>query len=110
MIDSVEPAYEYAIGGPNGRIARLVGAQIHMHPIEGTSREWVERALECHEARVAFGEACPSNDDPYRPAHAWVDIDVQSDHDGYIVRLTSDDVDDAHAILDRARAFTTRRN
>jgi hypothetical protein len=109
MVDSVEPAYVYANGGPNGRIARLAGAQIHMHPLQGASREWVERALECHEARIALGEA-PSGADPYRPAQAWVDIDVQSDRDGYVVRLTSDDVGDAHEILQRAQSFTTRRN
>ncbi len=110
MVDSVEPAYTYAIGGPNGRIARLAGAQIHMLPIEGTSRQWVERALECHEARVTLGQVCAADGDPYRPASGWVNIDVESDRDGYVVRLTSDDVDDAHAILDRARSFATRRN
>ncbi len=107
VIDSVDPAYDYALGGPNGRIARLAGAQVHLQPVQGASRQWVERALECHQAQVVLGLTCAAPD-PYHAAAGWVDIDVQSDKDGYVVRLTSDDIDEAHAILERARTYARR--
>jgi len=107
-IDSVAPAYDYAQGGPNDRIARLSGAEIHLRPLPGASSQGIARALECHEARVMLGESCGAPD-PYHPANGgWIDVDVQADKDGFVVRLTSDDVDEARAVLERARTYAQR--
>jgi hypothetical protein len=104
-IDSVEPAYAYAQGGPNGRQARLRGARIHLRPLAGLSRESIARGLECHEARAVLGLSKPRGDEPYTLPERWLHIDVESEGDGFLVLVQADDPDDARRVLERARLF-----
>ena len=104
-IDSVEPAYSYVKAGPNDPEARLRGARIHVAPRPGFSRESLARTLECHEARVTLGKEVAPADDPYVLPTGWVDIDVDSERDGFAVNARADEFDDARQVLARARQF-----
>jgi hypothetical protein len=104
-IDSVEPAYAHVQSGPSFYQARLRGARIHLRPIATMSRESIARSLECHESRVVLGAAQPAADDPYAVAGTWLDIDVDSDKDGFVVQVGSDDLPTARDALERARRF-----
>jgi hypothetical protein len=107
-IDSVEPAYTYLESGPGNREARLRGARIHLRPIAALSRESIARSLECHEARFLLGTAQTVVDDPYTLASQWLDIDVDSERDGFVVRVQTDDRPTAQAVLERAKRFAAR--
>src|SRR5262245_59939853 len=85
VIDSVEPALSYTLGGPNGREAHMRGARIHLQPLAGQTREALARALECHEAAVVLGRAAARPDDPYVLPDRWLAIDVASEDDGFVV-------------------------
>jgi hypothetical protein len=104
-IDSVEPAYSYVQSGPGDRQAHLRGARIHLKPIASLSRESIARSLECHESRVLLGTTPPRTDDPYALTSQWLDIDVDSEKDGFVVRVETDDVPAARDVLERARRF-----
>ena len=104
-LDSVEPAYSYVKSGPNDREARLRGASIHVKPLPGLSREALARGLECHEARVALGRIPAPAEDPYVLDGHWLDIDVDSEADGFVVRVRTDESDAARRVLERARSF-----
>jgi hypothetical protein len=106
-IDSVEPAYAYVLGGPNGREARLRGAKIHVKPAAGLTREIVARDLECRESNIILGRALPLENDPYVLPQRWVDIDVESEKAGFAVLVQTNDIDDAKAVLARARLFVS---
>jgi hypothetical protein len=108
-IDTVEPAYSYLESGPGNREARLRGARIHLHPIAAMSRESIARSLECHESRVVLGSASPLVDDPYALAGAWLDIDVDSEKDGFVVQVGTDDISAAHEVLERTKRFAVTR-
>jgi hypothetical protein len=108
-IDSVEPAYSYLESGPGDREARLRGARIHLRPIAALSRESIARSLECHESRFLVGGTPPPAEDPYTLAGQWLDIDVDSEKDGFIVRVQADDPSAARVVLDRARRFAATR-
>jgi hypothetical protein len=104
-IDSVEPAYAHVQSGPSFYQARLRGARIHLRPIAAMSRETIARSLECHESRVVLGTTQGVVDDPYGLPGRWLDIDVDSDRDGFVVQVGSDDVPTAHDVLERAKRF-----
>jgi hypothetical protein len=83
IIDYVEPAYTQS--GPGDRVERLRGARIHLRPIAALTRESIARSLECHQSRVVLGTTPPMADDPYGIPGRWLDIDVVSDRDGFVV-------------------------
>ena len=103
--DSVEPAYSYVKSGPNDHEARLRGARIHVKPLPGFSREAMARSLECHESRVTLGRVPAKTDDPYVLADEWLDIDVDSVGDGFVVQVRADGMDAARRVLERAKRF-----
>lgn len=105
LIDSVEPSYAHVQSGPSFYQAHLRGARIHLKPIGAVSRETIVRNLECHESRVVLGTTPAMTDDPYAVPGQWLDIDVDSEKDGFVVRSETDDMATAHDILDRARRF-----
>jgi hypothetical protein len=108
-IDSVEPAYSYVQSGPGDRQARLRGARIHLQPIAALSRESIARSLECHESRFLLGTTASVVDDPYTLASQWLDIDVDSEKDGFVVRVQADDAPAARSVLERAKRFAATR-
>jgi hypothetical protein len=104
-IDSVEVAYSYVQSGPVSREARFRGAHIHVKPLPGFSREALTRGIECHEARVLLGEIGPRVDDPYAVAEHWLDIDVDSEGDGFAVLVRTDEMETARLVYQRAQRF-----
>jgi len=104
-LDSVEPAYSHVQSGPVDREARLRGARLHIRPLPGFSREAMDRSLECHEARVLLGRVQTGPDDPYVLEGSWLDIDVDSEGDGFAVSVVADNIDAARRVLEHARRF-----
>jgi hypothetical protein len=108
-IESVEPAYSYVHSGPMDPQARLRGARIHVRPLPGLSRESLTRSVECHEVDVTLGRAPMTDDDPYVLPDRWLDIDVDSEGDGFVVSVRIDELPDAKQVLARAKRFAARR-
>ena len=104
-VDSVEPAYSFVKSGPNDHEARLRGAKVHVKPLAGFSRESLARGLECHESRVTLGRSTARALDPYSLEGHWLDIDVDSEGDGFVVLVRTDESDAARVVLDRARRY-----
>ena len=104
-IDAVEPSYSYVKSGPVDREARLRGARIRIKPLPGFSKETLARSVECHQARVVLGEATSSFDDPYVLPGTWLDVDVESEGDGFAILMRSDAPDASRGALDRARRY-----
>jgi hypothetical protein len=105
VIDSVEPAYSYVAAGPADHETHLRGARIHLRPLPAASRESFQRSLECHQAHVTLGATQALTNDPYVLPGRWVDIDVDSEGDGFVALVRVDHLDDAKEVLDRARRF-----
>jgi hypothetical protein len=105
VIDTVEPASSYVSSGPVDRQAILRGARIHLRPLPAVSRESLQRDLECHQVRVTLGRLQGPADDPYVLPGRWVDIDVDSEGDGFVALVRTDKLDDAKELLGRARRF-----
>jgi hypothetical protein len=103
-IDSVEPLMSRVQSGTNSE-TRLLGAKLHVKPSSGLTRELLTRELQCHEARVLLGKAAPLTDDPYSAAPAWIDIHVDSEDNGFVVRVESFDFETANAELARAKRY-----
>jgi hypothetical protein len=108
-IESVDAAYVYVMGGPNGRSARLRGARIQLKPLAGASGETLTRVLECHEANVVLGRATSPADDPYVLDGRWLDIEVKSEKDSFVALVTTDDFNDAQEVLTRAKRYTRQK-
>ena len=101
-MESVSPDYVHVVTGNES--VRLKGAIIHVSATSGTTAEMLERAIECHQARVTLGEA-PPPDDPYvLPGH-WTNVSVSSDGGAFAVSVEGDDFAQAKAILDRAQRY-----
>jgi hypothetical protein len=105
-ISAVEPAYSYALGGPNGREARLRGARIHLQPALSGTKGGLTRTLQCHQARVLLGKSQSPANDPYALPDQWLDIDVNAGDDGFVVEVAAAETDDARLVLDRARQYS----
>jgi hypothetical protein len=76
-----------------------------MRPAPGLSRESLQRALECHEAKVLLGTEKELPDDPYTLPDTWLDIDADSEGDGFSVAVRTDHFPTAQLVLARARRF-----
>jgi hypothetical protein len=108
-IESVDAAYVYVMGGPNGRSARLRGARIELKPLAGASGETLTRAFECHEANVVLGRTTSKADDPYVLDGRWLDIEVRSEKDSFAAFVTTDDFNDAQEVLARAKRYARQK-
>jgi hypothetical protein len=104
-IDSVRPAYSYVHSGPVDPEARLRGASIHVRPLPGMGKESLGRLLECHQVAVTLGAMTAAANDPYVLPDQWLDIDVDSDRDGFVVQVRADLFDPARQVLERAKLF-----
>jgi hypothetical protein len=103
-VDSVEPAYSYVQSG-NDRRPNLRGARIQIKPLPGLALQSMTRTLECHQAAVILrGEASPA-DDPYVLPGRWVDFDVSSADDGFVILARVISIEDARLVLARAKRF-----
>ena len=109
IVDSVDPAYSYVKSGPVDREARLRGARVHVKPMPGFSKESLERNVECHQARVVLQKVTAPSDDPYVLADTWLDIDVDSEGDGFVILVRADNIDAARRVLDKAQRFAAAR-
>jgi hypothetical protein len=110
-IESVKPEYFYITTGTIYRQPRLRGSQLHVRPSPGLSKEIIQRSLECHEAMVTLGKAPGLPDDPYVLPDVWLDINADSEGDGFVVRVQADQFDDAREVLARAkRALAASQN
>lgn len=84
---------------------RADGAEIAFRAVPGMTAEWLQRLVECHQARAAaLGfrmegmEYCPLN-------VKNVTATVQSVGNGFAVRLEADDAETAAEVLKRAKAL-----
>jgi hypothetical protein len=68
-------------------------------------RESLQRGLECHQAHVVLGTASARDQDPYVLPGAWLQIDADSEGDGFVVAVRTDVLPDAKDVLQRARRF-----
>jgi hypothetical protein len=109
LIEAVEPAYTYVSSGPVDRQARLRGARIHLLPAQALSRESLQRSLECHQGRVLLGQIREPVDDPYVLPGVWLDIDADSEGDGFVVAVQTNALASARSVLERARRFASQR-
>jgi hypothetical protein len=101
-IDSVEPAYAHVVDPPADH---LTGALIHVRPLGGLSKETLTRTLECHEASVILGSSPLVAYDPYTLPGRWIDIDVDSAGDSFVVRVRVDNFKDAKEVLARSKSY-----
>lgn len=108
VVEGVEPAYSTVPSG-NDRAIRLRGARLYLRPAFNESPQALQRALECHQARVTLGDTPAIADDPYVLSGAWLDIDVDSNGDGLVALVRVERFDDARRVLERARSFAMVR-
>jgi hypothetical protein len=80
---------------PKGILTQPAGAEIYLLAEPETSREALGHRLACHAARR--GGTRPVGPDPLAIGSAK--IDVTSTSNGFVVAITSNDVDDAQRIL-----------
>jgi len=103
---SAQPLYSNAgSSGKNGPQPELRGATLSVSALSGMTPEWLDRALECHSARVVLGRVQASANDPFWLPDSSVDIDVRPAKDSFDVAVSAYSADDARKILDRATAF-----
>jgi hypothetical protein len=108
VVEEVEPALSYVQTG-NDRRANLRGARIHVRPQPGMTIETLTRTLECHQSRVTLAQVQASPEDPYVLPGRWLDTDVESKGDEFIVLVRIDSFEDARRVLERARRFAAAR-
>jgi len=104
-VQGVKPLYNATEGARSGGQSVLRGATVTVSALSGVTAEWLDRALECHSAKVTLGRVPGASDDPFWLPGSSADIDVRSAKDGFDVAVTGYSSEDARQILDRANAF-----
>jgi hypothetical protein len=109
LVDRVEPllahVHSFQLGGPE---PRLIGARLHIRPVEGVTTASLNQALLCHEVREVLSTPTMS-DDPYSLPNEWVDIRVEPEGLGYLVTTEGQAPSHGKALLERATLFAERR-
>lgn len=92
-----------------GRFPRVLGATVHFRAVPGLTKEWLERLVDCHVARIA----ALGHEVPEMPTCPLVPNDtsasVSSSDSGFDVDVKSWDEATAREVLRRARALVDRR-
>lgn len=107
IIQSVEPSYG-PIYTKSGRQQSLIGAQLRMLALPELTPQWINRTLRCHAARQILGREPTVPNDPYWLSNARVEIRVIAEEVSFLVLLHADGIDNARALLERARAYRQR--
>lgn len=113
-VDAAEPLYARASSGASGaggNYSRLIGASIKLRALKGFTAVWLDRALECHNARRVLGRipADTLPNDPFWLPGKMVDIDVAATRAGYQLFIRGQNIRDAEKILGRANAFVEEK-
>ncbi|MDP9150980.1 MAG: hypothetical protein M3O36_13705 [Myxococcota bacterium] len=110
IVESVEPAYSFVSSASMDRQAILRGARVHLRPLPGLSRESLQRSLECHQAGVVLGKWHAPPNDPYTLPGEWLEVEAQSEGDGFVINVRAHARPQAELVLDRARrVYAARR-
>ncbi len=103
-IARVEPLYTlFHIAGSFQ--SRAAGARIILRAEPGWTREWIDRNLDCHQARVLLKKDPPLPNDPYAVPGQWLSIDEESDTHDLVVLIHAETPEVAMQVLANARAF-----
>jgi hypothetical protein len=98
-ISSIEPIWVGA------RSRRLLGATIHFRAVPGLTKEWLQRLVDCHLARIA----ALGHDVPEMPKCPLIPRDVSarvsSSDGGFTVDIKSWDEESAREVWRRSRAL-----
>lgn len=86
----------------------LAGVEIAIPAQPGLTTAWITRNLICHQAHQLLRQAADSQDAYWLPG-AWLEFDVHSRGDVFLVDIYAADPDSANAVLTRSRAFVANR-
>jgi hypothetical protein len=99
---SVRPVRETVFLARALQPVRTMGATIHVHAQAGMTRQYLERALECHARR---GQAVSPADPLVLQDGAVRDVDVRSAGGAFAVRVIGDSPAAGRAIFERAESL-----
>jgi hypothetical protein len=104
---SVEPIYSTMRSGRSGYATNIVGAKLSLRPLPGVTREEIERALVCHNARRELGRKDEPEivDDPYWVPGKAIEISVELERGAMSVEVKGATFETSQEILRRANAF-----
>ena len=106
-VQGAEPLVERIITGKSYYL-RVTGAQVWFAAQRGFTAQWLERTLECHQARRVLENPASAGDvDPFWLEDGWVDIQVQPASAAFIALLRGRTFHEAELINSRAQAFVT---
>jgi|SRR6267143_1697313 len=104
-VQRAEPLVEKIITGKS-YFLQLTGAQVWFAAHKGFTAQWLERTLECHQARRALEYTAFARDvDPFWLEDGWVDIRVQPAQAAFIAQLRGRTLHQAELINSRAQSF-----
>ena len=84
------------------------GSKIAIPAQPGLTTAWITRNLICHQAHHLLRRAADSQDAYWLPG-AWLEFDVHSRGDLFLVDIYAADPEAANAVLTRSRAFVANR-
>ena len=107
-IAEIKPLIEEVPVG-KAKAKKTIGAEVVFRAVPGMTAEWLQRLVDCHQARAAsVGFTMPEMD--YCPLMLKdVKAKVVSTGTGFGAQLTSGDAKTAEQILERAQALSVRR-
>jgi hypothetical protein len=73
----------------------------------GATAQSLERTLEC-ESAVVRRKSAPPADDTFVLPRRWIDVDVDTEADGFVAFVRADTIDDARRIRARAERYVAR--
>jgi hypothetical protein len=84
--------------------SELVGARVSFRAVKGVTQQWLERALQCHQAQLTLdpSSAKSADTDPFWLPDGWVDIEVRAVNGGFVAELRGSNDEDAKRIYARA--------
>jgi len=98
LVEKIRTGKSYFLG--------LTGAQVWFAAQKGFTAQWLERTLECYQARrVLENTASAGNVDPFWLEDGWVDIQVQPASAAFIALLRGRTLREGELIHSRAEAF-----
>jgi hypothetical protein len=102
-VEAVEPLYVTS-GSSLGRQNQLIGAVIRVRPLPNTTAGFLDRALECHRARLELGQIPATANDPFFLVGRTLGIEVTAARDGLRIAVRGETPEQGEQILARANA------
>jgi hypothetical protein len=107
-VEAAQPLYEKTIKPRPVDSFRLAGARLRVAAQRGMTPQWLERTIQCHQAKLALEPGLASASDPFSLNGSWIEVEVRPEAESFLVLLRGPGRAENELLVARAQTSVNR--